>query len=147
MKDGVVLVSQSYLSMIIQMANEKFLKNREKSDEFYRLLKRELLRDVEYPPREHAEGPPDAAALAEARQAGDAGSSGLWALVCHGSDCEEYRGAALAEGVLDRRRRNVKLPDGRMVSSPLEDMTPLLERAEFAENMIVPLYGEEDGAG
>jgi acetolactate synthase I/II/III large subunit len=40
-----------------------------------------------------------------------------------------------------------KLPDGRMVSSPLEDMTPLLERAEFAENMIVPLYGEEDGAG
>lgn len=31
-----------------------------------------------------------------------------------------------------------RLPDGRMVSSPLEDMAPFLERAEFLENMIVP---------
>jgi acetolactate synthase-1/2/3 large subunit len=41
----------------------------------------------------------------------------------------------------------MKLPDGRMVSNPLEDMHPLLDRGELAENMIVPLYrsGEEDG--
>ena len=31
-----------------------------------------------------------------------------------------------------------KLPDGRMVSAPLEDLTPLLSREEFAENMIIP---------
>ena len=31
-----------------------------------------------------------------------------------------------------------KLPDGRMVSSPLEDMYPFLDRAEFAENMNPP---------
>lgn len=30
-----------------------------------------------------------------------------------------------------------KLPDGRMVSKPLEDMYPFLERAEFLANMIV----------
>jgi acetolactate synthase-1/2/3 large subunit len=30
-----------------------------------------------------------------------------------------------------------RLEDGRMVSSPLEDMAPFLPRAEFAENMIV----------
>jgi len=33
-----------------------------------------------------------------------------------------------------------RLPDGRLVSKPLEDMTPLLDREEFAENMIVPHY-------
>ena len=31
-----------------------------------------------------------------------------------------------------------KLPDGRMVSAPLEDLTPLLGREEFLENMIIP---------
>ena len=41
----------------------------------------------------------------------------------------------------------MKLPDGRMVSNPLEDMHPLLDRAELAANMIVPQYrsGEESG--
>jgi acetolactate synthase-1/2/3 large subunit len=33
-----------------------------------------------------------------------------------------------------------RLPDGRLVSKPLEDMTPLLDRDEFAANMIVPHY-------
>jgi acetolactate synthase-1/2/3 large subunit len=33
-----------------------------------------------------------------------------------------------------------KLPDGRLVSKPLEDMYPFLPRAEFADNMIVPRY-------
>ncbi len=32
-----------------------------------------------------------------------------------------------------------RLPDGRMVSSPLEDMAPFLPREEFRENMIVPM--------
>ncbi len=31
-----------------------------------------------------------------------------------------------------------KLTDGRMVSSPLEDMSPLLPRKEFLQNMIIP---------
>ena len=31
-----------------------------------------------------------------------------------------------------------RLPDGRMVSAPLEDMFPFLDRNELAENMIVP---------
>ena len=30
-----------------------------------------------------------------------------------------------------------KLPDGRMVSKPLEDMYPFLDRKEFLANMIV----------
>ncbi len=33
-----------------------------------------------------------------------------------------------------------KLPDGRIVSKPLEDMFPWLDREEFRENMIVDLY-------
>lgn len=34
------------------------------------------------------------------------------------------------------------LPDGRMVSSPLEDLAPFLDRDELAENMLVPLVRE-----
>lgn len=32
-----------------------------------------------------------------------------------------------------------KLPDGRMVSSPLQDMAPFLSRDELAENMLLPV--------
>ena len=50
-----------------------------------------------------------------------------------------------------------KLADGRIVSKPLEDMWPFMDRAEFAENMLVPEWrprprasggpnGEEQGA-
>lgn len=33
-----------------------------------------------------------------------------------------------------------KLPDGSLVSKPLEDMYPFLDRDEFASNMLVPRY-------
>ena len=33
-----------------------------------------------------------------------------------------------------------KLADGRIVSKPLEDMWPFMEREEFAENMLVPAW-------
>jgi acetolactate synthase-1/2/3 large subunit len=35
-----------------------------------------------------------------------------------------------------------QLEDGRMVSSPLEDLAPFLSRAELAENMLIPLADE-----
>ncbi|MDX1947665.1 MAG: thiamine pyrophosphate-binding protein [Pirellulaceae bacterium] len=34
-----------------------------------------------------------------------------------------------------------RLPDGRIVSSPLEDMSPFLSREELAENLLVPPVG------
>jgi acetolactate synthase-1/2/3 large subunit len=34
-------------------------------------------------------------------------------------------------------------PDGRMVSKPIEDMYPFLDRKEFAENMLVPHWPED----
>lgn len=39
---------------------------------------------------------------------------------------------------------SARLPDGRMVSRPLEDMFPFLDREEFARNMIIAPV--EDGA-
>ena len=33
-------------------------------------------------------------------------------------------------------------PDGRIVSKPMEDMHPFLDRAEFAGNMIIPILDE-----
>ena len=35
-----------------------------------------------------------------------------------------------------------KLPDGRMISSPLEDMFPFLDRDELRSNMVVPMANE-----
>jgi acetolactate synthase-1/2/3 large subunit len=56
-------------------------------------------------------------------------------------DCE---GPALCEVILDPKQpfapklASKRLADGRMVTAPLEDMTPILERQEFLSNMLVP---------
>lgn len=53
-------------------------------------------------------------------------------------------GPAIAEVMLDvgqtfsPKAASRKLPDGRMVSSPLEDLAPFLPREELAENMLIP---------
>ncbi len=36
-----------------------------------------------------------------------------------------------------------RLPDGTLVSPPLEDLAPFLDREELRQNMIVPLVDEE----
>jgi acetolactate synthase-1/2/3 large subunit len=54
-------------------------------------------------------------------------------------------GPALCELILDLgqafapKLSSRRLDDGRMVTSPLEDMAPFLSREELRENMIVPL--------
>jgi acetolactate synthase-1/2/3 large subunit len=54
-------------------------------------------------------------------------------------------GPALAEVMLDPdqtfepRSSSRQLPDGRIVSAPLEDMFPFLEKDELRENMLIPL--------
>ncbi|MCE0496609.1 MAG: thiamine pyrophosphate-binding protein [Methylacidiphilales bacterium] len=53
-------------------------------------------------------------------------------------------GPALCEVVLDPKQEfepkltSRRLPDGQMVTSPLEDMAPFLSREELAENMLIP---------
>jgi len=44
--------------------------------------------------------------------------------------------------VFEPKTSSKLLPDGRMVSAPLEDMAPFLEREEFLQNMLVPTLGE-----
>ncbi len=57
-------------------------------------------------------------------------------------------GPVLCEIELDERQpfapklSSRRLPDGRMVSSPLEDMAPFLPRDEFKANMIIPIMDE-----
>lgn len=64
------------------------------------------------------------------------------------SEALEHGGPILCEVILDRAQSfepklsSKKLPDGRMVTAPLEDMAPFLEREEFASNMLVPLAEE-----
>lgn len=55
------------------------------------------------------------------------------------------KGAAICEIMLDENQAFVpklssrQMPDGSMVSAPLEDMAPFLERALLVENMIIPI--------
>ena len=60
----------------------------------------------------------------------------------------EIQGPQLCEVILDLHQQfapklsSRKLPDGRMVSSPLEDLFPFLPREEFKQNMLIPLWEE-----
>ena len=40
--------------------------------------------------------------------------------------------------VLGPKAASKKLPNGQMVSAPLEDMAPFLPRDEFKANMLIP---------
>lgn len=57
-------------------------------------------------------------------------------------------GAQICEVILDLNQQfspklsSRKLDDGRMVTSPLEDLAPFLSREELRDNMIVPLIEE-----
>ena len=57
-------------------------------------------------------------------------------------------GRAICEVMLDLEQvfapklASRKLPDGRMISSPLEDLAPFLPREELARNMLIPLIEE-----
>ncbi len=59
------------------------------------------------------------------------------------------KGPVVCEVLLDPGQKfsprvsSKKLPDGRMISKPLEDMFPFLDRDEFLENMIVGPLKEE----
>jgi len=57
-------------------------------------------------------------------------------------------GPIVCEVILDSaqgfepRQSSRQLPDGRIVSAPLEDMFPFLDRDELAKNMLIPLWEE-----
>jgi acetolactate synthase-1/2/3 large subunit len=40
--------------------------------------------------------------------------------------------------VLGPKAASKRLPDGTMVSEPLENMAPFLDRNEFLSNMVIP---------
>jgi acetolactate synthase-1/2/3 large subunit len=92
-------------------------------------------------------GFPDFVKIAEAH--------GLRALRIEGEDFAAQIAEALAspspvlgEVVLDRAQgfepklSSKKLPDGRMVTAPLEDMAPFLPRDEFKRNLLIPGWEE-----
>jgi acetolactate synthase-1/2/3 large subunit len=45
--------------------------------------------------------------------------------------------------ILGPKAASKRLPDGSMVSAPLEDMAPFLPREELHENMLIPLYDDK----
>jgi acetolactate synthase-1/2/3 large subunit len=41
------------------------------------------------------------------------------------------------------RIQSVQKSDGTMISKPMEDLWPFLDRKEFLENMIIPVINED----
>jgi acetolactate synthase-1/2/3 large subunit len=85
-----------------------------------------------------------------------AGAYGIPAFRAEGASFEETMREALAtdgpvvcELMLDPAQQfepklsSRTLPDGRMVSSPLEDLAPFLSREELAANMLTPMWEEQ----
>lgn len=60
----------------------------------------------------------------------------------------DQEGPVICEVILDPsqgfepRQSSRQLPDGRIVSAPLEDMFPFLEREELQENLLIPPWEE-----
>ncbi len=60
----------------------------------------------------------------------------------------DFKGPVLCEVFLEKnykfspRLSSKKLEDGRIISSPVEDMSPFLNRDEFRENMLIPVLKE-----
>ena len=61
----------------------------------------------------------------------------------------EESGPVICEVVMDPKQPLVpktsfkQLPDGRMISPPLEDLYPFLDREEFMSNMIIPVIDSD----
>jgi acetolactate synthase-1/2/3 large subunit len=59
-------------------------------------------------------------------------------------------GPQICEIMLDLKQQfspklsSKKLPDGKMVTTPLEDMAPFLTREELQDNMLIPMWDEKD---
>ena len=60
----------------------------------------------------------------------------------------DSKGPIVCEVVLDAdqtfepRQSSRQLPDGRIVSAPLEDMFPFLDRDELRRNLLIPAWEE-----
>eukprot|EP00960_Hanusia_phi_P050809 760443-Hanusia_phi.AAC.2 len=98
--DGELVVSSEYLGRLAEIANEKFTKNKEKSDHLHHVLKKSILSSPL-----NAEHEPD-------RERED--STGCWTVSCNPNICEEIRKKLLASGLLEMRLRNSKLEDGKV---------------------------------
>lgn len=65
------------------------------------------------------------------------------------NDCLKQPGLQICEVTLDLKQSfaprlsSKRLPDGRMVTTPLEDMSPFLSRDEMRDNMLIPMLNEE----
>ena len=66
----------------------------------------------------------------------------------HLQEVLNMQGPVICEVMLDStqgfepRQSSRQLPDGRIVSAPLEDMFPFLDREELAENLLIPPWEE-----
>jgi len=74
--------------------------------------------------------------------AGAAGADETIAAVLDASGPVMYQVLLEGDYAFEPKLSSVRLPDGRMISKPLEDLSPLLDRGEFQSNMIIPAVEE-----
>ena len=140
LEDGCLLVNQRYLGVLVRLANDKFAKNRQRTDKLYALLRRSLLAAIQPPSGIPADGtshlvsngqtPPVEQQGASADAAGGGGGEGQLAAVCGSEECEHVRGLVVKAGLLNKTLRNTRRPDGRMAIPLLPRASALLRMTE-----------------
>ena len=119
-EDGNQLVPEEYLDVLVRLANDKFGKNQDKTDNFYSLLKRDLLHST-LAPGDDGGGQRGEAGCGQrgGNGGGDASGEGEGeemmkhlAIACQGGECERVRSEAAALGWLDKKRRNARVNGG-----------------------------------
>lgn len=122
LEDGNLMVSSEYLAVLVRLANEKFMKNKERTDRLYELLRRSLLAHVQPPHCGSRENAPVLATPPAQR----ADEEGQMAVLCCASECEQVRGLLVTCKMLDKRFRNCKQPGGRIAIPILPHAAALL---------------------
>ena len=92
--DGELVVSGEYLAILAGIANEKFTKNKEKSDNLHRILQRSIL------------SPPTGCEENDKR-AQDIEDDDGWTIACNPNICEEIRKILCKSGDLETVREGL----------------------------------------
>ena len=125
LEDGRIIVDTDYINVLVRLANEKFVKNQERCDKLYALLRRSVLSTIPAPhdATKTCDAPPTQPSLTSGHSplgqgasplATRGGHEGHLAVLCCASECEHVRALLVNAGMLNKNLRNCKQPDGRM---------------------------------
>ena len=153
LEDGQLLVDADYIKVLVRLANEKFVKNQERTDKLYALLRRALLANIPLP----LDAPENGVPVPHFSATSNGHASGLeqtdataaravdaenMAVLCCTSECEQVRSMLVKADMLNKNFRNSKQADGRIAIPVTSQAASVLKAASTG---IVDATSAHDG--